>query len=218
MFYTVYKITNSVNEKIYIGAHKTKDLNDEYMGSGNLIKKAIKKYGIENFKKEYIVIFDNSDAMFEMESLIVNEEFVKREDTYNLKKGGMGGFDHINSVKRVYTHLHINTLNNLKLAHKAFLEKLKDKDFYEKWKSNMSRAMYIRFENNPGTFLGKTHTEETKRKIGEANSEHQSGEGNSQYGTMWIYNLELKENKKIKKDEFSSWEQDGWLKGRKMKF
>ena len=35
---------------------------------------------------------------------------------------------------------------------------------------------------------------------------------------MWIHNLELKESKRIKKDDFPSWEQQGWLKGRKMKF
>jgi len=40
-----------VNNKIYVGIHKTKNMNDSYMGSGKVIKNAIKKYDIDNFKR-----------------------------------------------------------------------------------------------------------------------------------------------------------------------
>lgn len=61
-------------------------------------------------------------------------------------------------------------------------------------------------------WTGRKHKEETKRKIGEANSITQKGEKNSQYGTMWITNGI--ENKKIKKDETIP---EGWYKGRVQK-
>ncbi len=96
MFYTVYKITNLINSKIYIGVHKTDNLSDRYMGSGNNIRRAIKKYGKENFKKEYLAIFENEIDMFKMESMLVNDEFIKNEYSYNIKNGGLGSWKCVN--------------------------------------------------------------------------------------------------------------------------
>jgi hypothetical protein len=88
MHYTVYKITNLINNKIYVGYHATNDLNDGYMGSGKLIKRAIEKYGIANFKKEILSVFDNKADAENEERRIVNKDFTLREDTYNLSEGG----------------------------------------------------------------------------------------------------------------------------------
>lgn len=62
------------------------------MGSGTLLKLAIAKYGIENFKKEFLHIFDNEQEMNDKEKQLV----VINEQSYNLQDGGMGGFSYIN--------------------------------------------------------------------------------------------------------------------------
>lgn len=87
-FNYLYKTTNLINGKFYIGVHSTDRINDKYIGSGKLLKRAIEKYGRENFKREILYWFDNLEDMYEMEKQIVNEEFVKDKNNYNLSIGG----------------------------------------------------------------------------------------------------------------------------------
>lgn len=54
IYYIVYRTTNHVNEKFYIGSHQTKKINDGYLGSGKYLKKAIKKYGRKNFTRDIL--------------------------------------------------------------------------------------------------------------------------------------------------------------------
>lgn len=94
-FYYVYQITNTINGNFYIGCHKTDDMNDGYMGSGQRLKYAKAKYGEQHFRKDILFEFTNPTDMYKKERELVNEEFVKRKDTYNIKLGGEGGFDHL---------------------------------------------------------------------------------------------------------------------------
>lgn len=97
MFYYLYEVRNNLNGKIYVGVHKAKSLDDGYMGSGKIITNAIKKYGIGNFSKVILETFDNVEDMYSREKEVVNDEFLAREDVYNIRRGGLGGFDHINN-------------------------------------------------------------------------------------------------------------------------
>lgn len=105
MKYIVYKTTCLVNNKIYVGVHQTKnpEIFDGYLGRGlyknhsKYIKNpvapfhyAVKKYGFENFKREVLFIFNSREDAYNKESEIVNEEFILRNDTYNVALGGIG--------------------------------------------------------------------------------------------------------------------------------
>lgn len=207
MFYTIYQITNKIDGKIYIGKHQTKDLNDGYMGSGKLLKRAISKYGIGNFEKEILFQFDNEEEMNSKEAEMVTEEFCLREDTYNLCPGGRGGFGYINAngltpvndgSERHRNRMRkagLNTITRLR-------DKFKDQDFYNTWRETLIGRPPTR-----GT-TGLTFSEETRMKMSTAGS----GDKNSQYGSMWITNGS--DNKKIRKEESIP---EGWYKGRKLK-
>lgn len=89
--FLLYKTTNLINGKYYIGIHRTTNLNDGYLGSGTLLKQSIKKYGKSNFKREILSMADDYESLINLEREIVNEDFIKRRDTYNMEIGGSGG-------------------------------------------------------------------------------------------------------------------------------
>lgn len=196
MFYTIYRITNLTNGKQYIGKHQTNNLDDGYMGSGKRLRYAIAKYGMDNFRKEILFVFETEIEMNIKEAELVTEEFCLREDTYNICVGGKGGWSYINqNGLRIKGHSYE--------MYKKSSAKLKGRIFphmAETMKRNHERGL-VPYNN----FKGKHHSEETKRKIGLANSGTKGPNG-----TMWITNG--LENRKIKKeiDEIPK----GWYKGR----
>ena len=100
--YYIYKITNLINGKIYIGKHSQKiQSKDSYFGSGVLLNKAIIKYGKENFKKEIIEMCEK-DNISTKEIYWINKFNSFTPNGYNLAKGGNGG----NSTNN--THLYNN--------------------------------------------------------------------------------------------------------------
>lgn len=86
--FLIYKTTNTINGKFYIGQHRTDNLNDGYLGSGKLLKRAIAKYGAENFHKEILYICESEKQMNTLEKILVVPD---EELNYNLCLGGNGG-------------------------------------------------------------------------------------------------------------------------------
>lgn len=212
MFYTVYKITNEIDGKIYIGAHKTSKLDDGYMGSGKYLKNAMNKHGEENFTKEILGTFDSKDQMFNEEVHLIS----KLNPDYNIQPGGEGGWDHINDDKIFASNARKKGGDTTHRKYSAHQSKWGG-DGQQKRQllyPNLSADTAIRgHEEGWFGFKGKTHKKEAKRSIGAKNSIHQSGSGNSQYGSMWITNET--ESKKIKKTDAIP---NGWHKGRKIKY
>jgi hypothetical protein len=112
--YIIYKIVNKVNGNFYIGTHKTKNINDGYMGSGVLIKRAVEKYGLDNFIKEILFVYTNKKEAFNKEKELVTITEVNNKKCYNLKEGGCGGFDHIREHCKTKKHF---CFNSVKIHH-----------------------------------------------------------------------------------------------------
>ena len=212
MYYTVYKITNTLNGKVYIGTHITANLADGYWGSGKLITRAIRKYGVAAFTKEILHVYDNLHDMFAKEAELVNEAFVADKNTYNLKVGGTGGWDYVNKNSLNWSYEKNNKISGFKNAQPEDVAKWTEigqaalNNFWTKVKSGSVPAPH-----NP-RFTGKSHTEESKRRTGDANSKYQKGEGNSQFGKCWI--TDGKTNMKIRKDQAATNMPDGYRLGR----
>ena len=213
VYYLIYQITNKSNGMIYIGKHKTKNKDDGYMGSGIRITRAIEKYGVDNFEKTILFECSSEDEMNKLEAEIVNEDFIARDDVYNISLGGSGGWDYVNKNHRNIGFIYVNThkLNN------------KGKRISNELREKMIRGLRLSMLNNPEKFnkskdrnpmYGKKHSEETRKLL----SKIHTGSQNSQYGKCWIYNLDLKKSISIFKKDLQSYLNAGWIKGRKLKF
>lgn len=201
--FTVYKITCLVNGKEYIGKHQTRDLADGYMGSGKLLKAAIKKHGIENFSKEILYVFETEAEMNAKEAELVE----LGEHSYNLCPGGQGGWGYVNSLDRSES-CKLGGENSakkltLEVRRKAAFNSIRSQVEKEiGWFSKDVRLKAIRRSNERWT--GQKHTEKTKEKM----SISAMGMKNSQHGTMWI------NDGKIEAKTRSPTVPIGWVKGR----
>ena len=95
-FYYGYKTTNLTNDRFYYGVRKCRSdydiFGDSYFGSGKILLQAIKKNGLENFRKEFVYIFQNGKDAYGWEGDLVTQDFIDANPLcYNMKPGGSGG-------------------------------------------------------------------------------------------------------------------------------
>ena len=210
-YHFIYKTTNLINNKFYVGMHSTDNLEDGYFGSGKIINYSVNKHGIENHRVEILEFLPSREELKKREAEVVNEEMLKHPLCMNLKFGGEGGWDHINSnvIERNKSQILRSSAGGLAAA-KVF----EKGSTAAKNRSKMTNTSTL--ANNGKYNLpsrdGKPHSEETKQKMRKSKN---NGESNSQFGSRWIHNLELKISKKIKK---AAPLPIGWKEGRKLKF
>jgi group I intron endonuclease len=172
----IYKITNTINNKIYVGQKKkfstlNELLDSEYYGSGKLIKRAINKYGKENFKREILSVCRNQPELDELEVYWIKKlESYKRNIGYNIAIAYFGGDTFTNNPNKeeirkkmskatsgknngMYNHVYTEiTLKRMSESaknkppmtdetKKKLSESLKNRKFTEEHKSNLSKSL-----------------------------------------------------------------------------
>lgn len=170
MHYYLYEVKNKVTGKIYVGVHKTDNLEDGYMGSGKVILKAIEKHGLENFEKTILEFFDDADSMFRRESEVVDDVFLARDDVYNLRRGGMGGFDWINSsnILKFKGHSHSEETKRILSEHLKGKERPDISEACRQaWSSKSQEEKQAFGEIMSNALKGRKHSLEQKANIAE---------------------------------------------------
>lgn len=218
MFYYLYEIRNNLNGKIYVGVHKTRDMNDGYMGSGKVIRSAIAKHGIENFTKVVLETFENAEAMYAKEKEVVTDEFLLREDTYNLRRGGLGGWDYVTKHKINLLSERFREYVDSGRAAQSLIRAQKFITFEKR--SETSKKIFLKKDKKQREAQLQMFAEQAKlpeaierRKNRFKEIGHQQGEKHSQFGTCWIYH-ELIGSKKCRKELLPEYIEQGWFKGR----
>lgn len=201
-YHYLYKTTNLVNGRYYFGMHSTNDLEDGYLGSGTLLRRAIVKYGERNFKHEILTFCKSREELAEKEHELV-EQYLGKQECMNLKPGGKGGFCNAEHARRFHA---AGGRAARKACSSKQAEKLKTDPEYNAWWHKRCR------EANARAFLGRKHTDLSKQKMSKSHKGAGKGCYNSQYGTCWITNS--LENKKIPKGSDIP---EGWRLGRVLK-
>lgn len=194
--YYIYITINLVNNKKYIGKHYGA-IDDDYLGSGTLLKRAINKYGKENFCKHILSISSCEEENCEKEKYymdLFNACF--SDEFYNIHEGGIGGNttkgytkEQKQELSKKFSVLNSGSGNPMfgvkrpddyKEKMSFFATHIRDNNVYrtEEFKNKISK---VTSGKNNGMY-GKKHTEKSKKKMSASHIGLAAGEKNGMYG------------------------------------
>jgi len=224
----IYKTTNLVNGKIYVGQHYTSD-DDGYLGSGKLFLRALFKYGKENFIRETLE-FCTSSNVNEREIYWIDKlSATNKEIGYNFHEGGTGGkvWGDVNPFQGMHHSIETKKILRLKNLGKTVSEETKRKisktetgrilsketrrkigesqsgiknhRFGKHWTKEHNKQISEKMSGENNPMYGKTHNEEVKQKL-----------SNMRKGRVWI--TDDKNDRIVKREEIKNY--IGWKIGR----
>ena len=195
----IYKLTNKINNKVYIGQskrlkvrlreHKSCEVKSDERGSQSVIRRAIKKYGFCNFEFEILLHCEEGSYMNDMETKLINFYDCLVPKGYNVKDGGNNIYMSEEGKKRISEKAknRIISEEHKKKVSEGLKKFYRENGRSEEWTKNLSKSQkgkvksqqqkdklskfrteYIK--NNPNSvknFLGKKHSEETKKIMSE---------------------------------------------------
>ena len=150
MNYYVYETTNLVNGKKYIGKRSCKCPieDDTYIGSGTLLKKAVIKYGKENFKKEVLQVCNDEEEAFAWEDFYTMQVNAwNNPNYYNLRRGGIGGSAYMSEETRELISNNSKRMWEDENYKRKMVSILRANGQTEEFKSKVSRASQLKWQD-----------------------------------------------------------------------
>ena len=182
----IYKTTNKVNGKQYIGMCSRNDPN--YIGSGKLLKAAVQKYGKENFEKEVLEYCKDFETLCEKEAYWIDYyDAVNSEEFYNINKGGMGG--NSDFLKEYWSSMTEEERKNSRNWNGHFINNKFDGYDDPSWRKNVSSGVTTSWSK-----MSEAEKSERNKKSAETRKKYGIGGGktNPMYGRSAIKEQNLK--------------------------
>ena len=200
MYGYIYITTNITNGKIYIGQKKSQVfLGNKYLGSGTLIRSAIKKYGYSNFNVSMLEECSSKEDLDEKEIYWISKyDSMNKDIGYNICPGGHNG--------NIMDYLPEEQVLRIRKEHSEFMKTFKHS---EETKLRISKL-----------HKGRKRSEETRNKISQSlkgkskkmPSSMKEKKSEMSSNSRWITNG--CEDKFIRSSEINSYLDNGWIYGR----